>query len=163
MKIFHVTFIIIISAIIISGCSSYGNLVVKSKNESEGTIEKLIKNSDDYDIHHFGYGTKFVSGIIFNPKNDNKDLLLGDMWMTINEPTTISDIVTRMKGSDFRGFNPTLYKIVGPDGVFYGYLFTGWSHVVFKKINDDTMSVYGLKDPPEYLDSKGVLMKSSKL
>ena len=163
MKLFHVTAIIIISAIIITGCSGFGKLVIKSKNEAEGTLEKLINNSDDYDIHHFGYGTKFVSGIIFNPKKDNKKLLLGDMWVEINEQTTISDIVKRMKGSYYRGFNPTLYEIVGPDGVFYGYLFTGWFHIVLKKINDDTLSVYGLDDPPEYLDTKGASVTSSKL
>jgi len=163
MKLFHVNVIIIILAIIIAGCSGYGKLVIKSKNEAEGTIEKLIKNSDNYDIHHFGNGKKFVSGIIFNPKKDNKKLMLGDMWVEINEQTTISDIVKRMKGSDdLRGFNPTLYEIVGPDGVFYGYLFTGWFHIVLKKINDDTLSVYGLNDPPEYLDAKGASVKSRK-
>jgi len=152
MKLFHFTFIIIISAIIITGCSGYGKLVIESKNEAEVTIEKLIKNLDDYDIHYFGYGNKFVSGIIFDPKKDNKKLLPSDMWVEINEQTTISDIVKRIKGSDFPGFIPTLYKIVGPDGVFYGYLFTGWFHIVLKKIDNDTLSVYGLDDPPEYLD-----------
>ncbi len=152
MKLFYFTFIIIISAIIITGCSGYGKLVNKSKNEAEVTIEKLIKNSDDYDIHYFGHGTKFVSGIIFDPKKDNKKLLPGDMWVGINEQTTISDIVKRIKGSDFPGFIPTLYKIIGPEDSFYGYLFTGWFHIVLKKIDDNTLSVYGLDDPPEYLD-----------
>jgi hypothetical protein len=155
MKLFHVTIITIISAIIITGCSGYGKLVIESKNDAEVTIEKLIKNSDDYDIHYFGYGKKFVSGIIFDPKKDNKNLLPGDMWVEINEQITISDIVKRIKRSDFPSFIPTLYKIVGHDGVFYGYLFTGWFHIVLKKIDDDTLSVYGLDDPPEYLDIRG--------
>ena len=154
MKLFHVTIITIISAIIITGCSGYGKLLIESKNEAELTIEKLIKNSDDYDVHYFGLGEKFVSGIIFDPKKDNKKLLPSDLWVEINEQTTISDIVKRIKGSDFPSFIPTLYKIVGPDGVFYGYLFTGWFHIVLKKIDDDTLSVYGLDDPPEYLDMR---------
>jgi len=155
MKLLHITIITIISTIIITGCSGYGKLVIESKNETEVTIEKLIKNSDDYDIHSFGYGKKFVSGIIFDPKKDNKKLLPGEMWEEINEQITISDIVKRIKLSDFPSFIPTLYKIVGPDGVFYGYLFTGWFHIVLKKIDDDTLSVYGLDDPPEYLDIRG--------
>jgi len=158
MKLSHITVISIISAIIITGCSGYGELVIESKNEAEITIEKLIRNSDDYDIHYFGYGEKFVSGIIFDPKKDNKKLLLGNMWVEINEQTTISDIVKRIEGSDFQGFIPTLYKIIGPDGVFYGYLFTGWFHIVLKKIDDDTLSVYGLDDPPEYLDRRGTVL-----
>ncbi len=162
MKLFHVTIITIISAFIITGCSGYGKLVIESKNEDEVTIEKLIKNSDDYDIHYFGHGKKFVSGIIFDPKKDNKKLLPGDMWVEINEQTTVSDIVKRIKGSDLLGFSPTFYKIVGPDGEFYGYLFTGWFHIVLKKIDDDTLSVYGLDDPPEYLDG-GPSVKSIKL
>ncbi|MBW2606411.1 MAG: hypothetical protein JRD05_02115 [Deltaproteobacteria bacterium] len=163
MKLSHVTIITIISAIIITGCSGYGKLVITSKNEAEVTIEQLIKNSDDYDIHYFGHGEKFVSGIIFDPKKDNKKLLPGDMWVEINEQTTISDIVKRIKGSDFPGFIPTLYKIVGPDGVFYGYLFTGWFHIVLKKIDDDTLSVYGLNDPPEYLDVRGAILFDKNL
>jgi len=157
MKLFHVTIITIISAIIITGCSGYGKLLIESKNEAELTIEKLIKNSDDYDVHYFGLGEKFVSGIIFDPKKDNKKLLPSDLWVEINEQTTISDIVKRIKGSDFPSFIPTLYKIVGPDGVFYGYLFTGWFHIVLKKFDDDTLSVYGLDDPPEYLDIRGTV------
>ena len=132
MKLFHFAIIIIISAII-NGCSGYGKLIIESKNEDEVIIEKLIKNSDDYDIHYFGYGKKFVSGIIFDPKKDNKKLLPGEMWMEINEQTTVADIVKRIKSSDLRGFSPTFYRIVGPDGGFYGYLFTGWFHIVLKK------------------------------
>jgi len=163
LKLSHVTIITIISAIIIIGCSGYGKLLIESKNEAGVTIDELIENSDDYGIHHFGHGEKFVSGIIFDPKKDNKKLLPGDRWVRIDEQTTISDIVKRIKGSDFPRFVPTLYKIVGPDGVFYGYLFTGWSHIVLKKIDDDTLSVYGLDDPPEYLDIKGVILFDKNL
>ena len=99
----------------------------------------------------------------FDPKKDNKKLLPGDRWVGIDNQTTISDIVKRIKGSDFPGFIPTLYKIVGPDGVFYGYLFTGWSHIVLKKIDDDTLSVYGLDDPPEYLDIRGAVLFDKNL
>ncbi|MBW2590293.1 MAG: hypothetical protein JRD71_06190, partial [Deltaproteobacteria bacterium] len=87
MKLSHVTIITIISAIIITGCSGYGKLVIESKNEAEVTIEDLTKNSDDYDIHYFGHGEKFVSGIIFDPKKDNKKLLTGDMWVDIDDQT----------------------------------------------------------------------------
>ena len=163
MKLFHVTIITIISAIIIIGCSGYGKLLIESKNKAGVTIDELIENSDEYDIHHFGHGEKFVSGIIFDPKKDNKKLLPGDRWVGIDEQTTISDIVKRIKGSDFPRFVPTLYKIVGPDGVFYGYLFTGWSHIVLKKIDDDTLSVYGLDDPPEYLDMRGLILFDKNL
>ena len=152
MKLFHFIIITIISVMVITGCSGYGNLVIKSKSEAKVTMEELIKNFADYDIHYFGYGKKFVSGIIFDPKKDNKKLLTGDIWEEINEQTTISDIIKRIKGSDFPGFIPTLYMIIGPEDAFYGYLFTGWFHVVLKKTDDDTLSVYGLDDPPEYLD-----------
>ncbi|MDY6790274.1 MAG: hypothetical protein SWH54_03300 [Thermodesulfobacteriota bacterium] len=142
-----------ISVIIIVGCSGFGKLAIQPKHEAKTAMEELIRNIDDYDIHYFGYGKKFVSGIIFDPKRDKKKLLPGDKWVKIDKQTTISDIVKRMKGgSNFPGFIPTLYKILAPDDAFYGYLFTGWSHIVLKKIDKDTLSVYGLDDPPEYLD-----------
>ena len=95
-----------------------------------------------------------ISGIIFNPKRDNKELLLGDMWVKTNDQTTIADIVKGMKNSTFSEFIPTLYTMLGPEDAFYGYLFTGWFHIVLKKIDDNTLSVYGLDDPPEYLDRR---------
>ena len=96
MKLFHVIIITILSAIIVTGCSSYGKLIIKSKNEAEITIEELIKNSDDYDIHNFGRSKRIVSGIVFDPKKDNKKLLLSDMWEEINEQKSVSDIVRRI-------------------------------------------------------------------
>jgi hypothetical protein len=162
MKLFHFAIITIISASIITGCSSYGKIIIESKNKDDVAVEKLIKNSDDYDIHYFGHGKKFVSGIIFDPKRDNKKLIPSDRWVEINEQPTVSDIVQRIKDSNHLGFSPTFYRIVGPNGGFYGYLFTGWLHIVFKKIDDDALSVYGLDDPPEYLDG-GPSVKSMKL
>jgi hypothetical protein len=41
-------------------------------------------------------------------------------------------------------------SILGPDGSFYGYLFSVWHHVTVRVENEDTLVVYDLPNPPHY-------------
>ena len=42
--------------------------------------------------------------------------------------------------------------ISDPEGNFYGYLITGWTGLVIKPVDEQTVRIYGLKGPPEYED-----------
>lgn len=44
-------------------------------------------------------------------------------------------------------FDPRLWRILGPDDQFYGYLFFAWGHAVIKAVDDKTMYVYDLESP----------------
>ena len=134
------------------GCSGYGKIMMVKKGMTM-TLDELVGNSDDYNVYYHGYNRSFVSGIIFEPKNDNKTLVLGDMWVKEDDQNFIADIVERIRENDFPGYFPKHYRIIGPDNGMYGHIYTGWFHVVIKQLDKNTLSVYGLKGPPEYEDT----------
>ena len=135
----------------VSGCSNYGRLKFQNKTESDALLQELSANSQQYTIHYHGNSEKIVSGILFDPKDDHKTIKPeGMLWKTTESPQTVADIIDSIRRGDFPGYFPSLYKIVGPEGIFFGYLYTGWSYLVVKPVDPDTVRVYGLRGPPEY-------------
>jgi len=135
----------------VSGCSNYGKLKFQKKAESDALLAELSTNSQHYTIHYHGNSEKIVSGILFDPKDDHKTIRPeGMLWKQTESQQTVADIIDAIRGGDFPGYFPSLYKIVGPDGIFFGYLYTGWSRLVINPVDPDTVRVYGLRGPPEY-------------
>ena len=70
-------FIIAILIFLMSGCAEYGKLRVESQDvynantrySEKMTIQKLLKNWQDYDIYYAGYKASQATGIMFDPKN----------------------------------------------------------------------------------------------
>ena len=46
-------------------------------------------------------------------------------------------------------YYPRLKKILGPDDLFYGYLYHSYGPVVCKQIDDKKMYVFDLEDPDD--------------
>lgn len=150
----------IILAFIFVGCSGYGKTMLVRKGMPV-TLDELISNSDDYNVYYHGINQSLVSGIIFEYKNDDKTLVLGGQWVMEDDKIVIAKVVERIRNNDFPGYLPKNYQIIGPDSGVYGYIYTGWSHVAIKQLAKDTLTVYGLKGPPEYEDAgQGYLFDS---
>ena len=133
-----------------SGClSSFGKIRSQSGNGERMTIDDLEKNWTDYTVHYAGISPNRSSGIMFDPKNDDKTLLPGsnDRWKKIEDKKTLSDVIGWIKVQDSTGYNPMLYKVLGPDDQFYGYLFSGRSDVTIEVFDDRTMFVNDFPDP----------------
>lgn len=142
--------------LIISGCAGYGKLLLPASNETEALLEDLLSQTDRYVVHYHGYSKKFVSGILFDPKDDDKNIRPeGGMWQEISSADEIASIANIILNSDYHSYFPNLYLINGPEGDFYGYLITGWNQVVIRYVDDQTVRVYGLKEPPEYHNGPG--------
>ncbi len=139
-----------ISAILISGCSGYGKLKYQIQYREKVTIQELIENSDDYHIHYSGYAINNSSGIMFVPNKDGKTLKPSDRWSSVEDRERVTEVVSWLQIHNHPGYHLRLSKILGPDDQLYGYLFTGWHHVVFKVVDERTLFVYGLPDPPHY-------------
>jgi len=81
---------------------------------------------------------------MFDPKNDDK-ILTGDKWIKIEDKETLSELIGWIR--TYIQFDPRLWRILGPDDQFYGYLFFAWGHVVIKVVDDRTMYMYDLESP----------------
>jgi len=145
------SFVYILLVFLFVGCSSYGKTMMVRKGMPV-TLDELTSNSADYNVYYHGINPHLVSGIIFEPKNDDKTLVLGGNWVKVDDSRVIANVVEQIRRNDFPGYLPQKYQIIGPDNGMYGYIYTGWFHLVIRQLDKDTLSVYGLKGPPEYED-----------
>ncbi len=140
-----------------SGCSwntKYARLKPSSQNTQKVTIDALVANWENYVVHYAGPSIGSASGVIFDPKNDNKTLQL-QKWYPVKDQQELADIVRWLK-ANIR-FEPTLYEIVVADNQVFGYIFTPWSHVLIKRIDENTLWVEELPLPPIDYGGGGVL------
>lgn len=138
---------------IISGCASHGKLSWIPRNETNALLTTLLSQTDQYTIHYHGNSEKLVSGILFDPKDDEKTIRPeGALWHAINDADAIASIADTIRRSHYPGYIGRLSKIQDPLGGFYGYLYTGWTYLAIRPVDDQTVRIYGLKGPPEYED-----------
>ena len=147
-------FAIILSILFITaGCANYGKLLSVPRNETEDLLNDLLSRIEQYVVHYHGNSEKLVSGILFDHKDDGKNIRPeGMLWSEVSDPETIASIISIIKISNHPGYFPVLYKINDPQGNFYGYLYTGWNYLAIRPVDEQTLRVYGLKGPPEYED-----------
>lgn len=149
-KQIYLALIGLFSIILLTGCSGYGTLKFRSESSGNISIEDLIADSNNYHIYYAGYAENNASGIMFDPKNDDKTVSPGRRWIKIEDRERISEVVSWIKIYEEPGNEPVLRSIHGPDESLYGYLFTGWHHAVFKVVDKKTLFAYDLPQPPHY-------------
>jgi hypothetical protein len=87
--------LMLIAFVSMIGCSgTYANIKNQSGDESKVNQKKLINNWSDYDIW-FRYTV-----IAFDPKNDDKKILVGSDWVTVKDQETWTEIVEENTTSD---------------------------------------------------------------
>ncbi len=89
--------LLLIAFAFIMGCSgNYANIRNQSESESMAIQQELLDNWSDYDIRY----TNLI--IVFDPKNDDKKILVGNYWGTVNDQETWTRLVSgneRLPGS----------------------------------------------------------------
>lgn len=137
----------------ISGCSNHGYLS-RPRGEQDTHLADLVAGSNRYVVHYHGNSQQLVSGILFDPRDDGKNIRPeGVLWHKVSDPETMTSVIDNIRQGGSPKYFPLLYHVNSPNGDLYGYLFTGWSYLVVKPVNDHTVRVFGLKGPPEYEDA----------
>jgi len=140
----------------ISGCAGHGKLTLHPRDETDALLKDLLSRTDQYVVHYHGNSEKLVSGLIFDPKDDSRHIRPeGALWNEVSDVKTIASIADIILSTNEPHYFPNLYQVTDPQGNFYGYLITGWTGVVIKPVDEQTLRVYGLKGPPEYLYGPG--------
>ena len=149
--------ILILFALLFSivGCAHYGKVGYEPPNEVEVTLEDLIDSWSAYHVYYSGYDVNNAAGILFDPKADDKTLMPTDRWIKVNDKETLIELISWIKLNDFPSYLPRVYKIYGPEDALYGYIYSGWYHAVAKVIDENSMLLYDLPDPPHYYGPDG--------
>jgi hypothetical protein len=112
------------------GCSgNYGKFKPQSGSESKATQRELIDNWSDYDIWLIDRRTQ-LAVIIFDPKNDNRKILVGRNWSTVKDQKMWTEIVKANTTSNgdfdlpgvYPGTTSSVQEIWGHDNQLYGFI-----------------------------------------
>jgi len=133
---------------VIAGCASYGKLRLQSGPGENMTIQQLKENWGQYHILATGVEANVPSAIIFDRKDDGREIL-GERWWEVKDFESVSETIDRIEAQvSTPGYYPRLWKMLGPDEHLYGYMFTAWDHAVMFVGDDKTMRVLDLPMPP---------------
>ena len=143
----------VIIMLLFFGCASmftgYGKLRPQPMRGQTVAIGELEENWKDYVIHYAGLSVGTPAAIMFDPKDDARRLT-GEKWTKVEDKETLSELIGWME--TYTEFNPQIWRILGPNNEFFGYLFypsyrTHIDSVVIKAIDDKTMYVYDVESP----------------
>ena len=149
-KNIYLALVAVVPVFVMSGCSGYGKLRSQSGYRDDTTIENLKENWQDYAVYYAGYAVNNPSGIMFDPKNDDKTLMPSERWTKLDDKESVIEVISWIRLQDSSDYYPRLYKILGPDDQFYGYLYSAWDHLLTKVADEKRLWVYDLPDPPHY-------------
>ena len=131
MKTMKYASLLLIALVSIIGCSAkYGNLKTQSEIDSKVTQQELIDNWSSYNIWVSYKRAPYLNLIVFDPKNDDREILVGstwskvkdkEMWTEILKANTTSDRDYRSKGA-FYDWPSGVKEIWGPDNEFYAFI-----------------------------------------
>ncbi len=145
---------VVVSALALAaGCITrigYGRI---SPATPDKTIDDLVEDWRNYHVYYSGLNQDRPSGLMFDPRHDDRELM-GNRWEPVNDRATLDKIVMWLRAND--SFKPRLLRIIGPEQVLYGYVYTGWNQVVARAVDMRSMHVLGLPTPlPENRRSPG--------
>lgn len=139
------------------GCvplSQYGKLGVSPWGENSMTAVQLYENWEDYHVYYSGVHKGLLGGIMFDPKDDGRKLVGHAWWTEVKDRELLSELLIWIS---FHPYPPEVMKILGPDNAFYGYIYTNRSDVHIKKIDDRTLWIDELVEPPLVVELEGTI------
>jgi len=136
------------------GClwlQSYGKLRLQSEYEKRVTIQELEESWEDYSVYYAGLSIERPSAVMFDTKDDKRKIVRHEWWVQVKDQEELSAILSWIQAS--AQDEPKMWRILGPNDQFYGFMYTGWTHVLIKVVDDHTLWVDELSQPPIPMDS----------
>jgi hypothetical protein len=131
-----------------AGCGSYGKLRLESGPRETMRIHQLEETWQNYNILFTGVEPNVPSAIIFDRKDDDREII-GERWWDLKDHKILSETIGRIEAQVPVGpYYPRLWKMLGPDEHLYGYMFTAWDSAVMNVGDNKTMKVRDLPMPP---------------
>jgi hypothetical protein len=140
---------ILSAALLVSGCAlnRYGKLSMPDSADPV-TVERLLENWESYEIYYTGLHAGHPSAVLFDRKDDDRNFMT-DRWFKVRDKEMLHDLVDAVQRQlPISGYYPRLWRVLGPDGHLYGYLFTSWDHAVMKSVDEKTLFVNDIPMPP---------------
>jgi hypothetical protein len=135
MKQIKYVSLMLIAFVSIMGCSgNNANIKNQLEDKSEVTKQELIDNWSDYDISY-----NWIV-IVFDPKNDNKKILVDNYWYTVEDQETLTQLVNGTINVPHAGTNTVWgnsIREIWAHNQFYGYVCHPQRMLVTARIEDE--------------------------
>jgi hypothetical protein len=130
----------VLMGLLIAGCAG-GNFGTIKQEEAGGmTLEGLLRDWQSYNIYFAGISVDKPVAILFDPKNDGKNLEAeGLRWWNIKDEKTLRDGIGRV--NMLPEYLPRIWKILGPDGSVYGHVYTPAIRLNIVGVSENTIRV----------------------
>ena len=117
------------------GCAgNSANIKNKSEDESKAIQQDLLDNWSDYEINY----NRVV--IVFDPKNDNKRILVGNYWIAVKDQDTWTQLVNGTNKMPSGGINLVWgepIREIWVNNQFFGYVSHKPREIVSAQIVDE--------------------------
>lgn len=125
------------------GCAGYGS--ARYYRHDQEKLPELMADFQDYHVYYSGMSESFPSGLIFDPKNDGRTIAQ-KKWIRVENRELMEKLVRKLEL--YHHYPPRLYTLSGEQGQTYGYIYTGYKHIVVRQLPDDEIHVYEMHQPP---------------
>ncbi len=131
--------------------NNYGKIRLQPWRGEKMTVQKLKEKWQDYTIYYSGMSTDFAGSIMFDPKDDERDLERHKWWDPVKDKEELEEIVFWIN-TYYDHFYPRVWRVLGPDNQFYGFMYTAHDHVLIRVVDNKTMWVDEMVLPPHIHD-----------
>ncbi len=134
--------------ILVSGCAWFQSAGYLKKIRLDPTSEELaflVDRWEEFHVYYTGPRKENPSAVLFDPRGDELTVI-AEGWMAVKDREVL-EVVMDALASNPR-FPPSLYKLLGPEGKEYGYIYTAVFHVYTRKIAPATLWVEDIPTPP---------------
>ena len=124
---------------------SFGKLRAVPWAEYRASLKELNEKWDQYTVYWIGF-EKWPSAIMFDPTNDERKLVPHKWWDLVKSEEEFSSHMRWIRASG--NFQPVLWRVLGPDNQFYGYIYSYWQNIRIDVVDGKTMWVDEAHMPP---------------
>lgn len=136
-------------AFIHSGCAvtQYGKLNRVSES-AEVSIRSLEQNWRQYNVYFAGQHAGHPSAVMFDRRDDDR-IIETQRWFKVEDKELLVELIDSIdRQLPIAFYYPRLWKIIGPEGHLYGYMFTSWDHASMKLVEEKKLFVLDIPFPP---------------
>jgi hypothetical protein len=135
--------VIVLLAMAPLGCAGFAKLQSEDWSAQASLIPDLLVKWESYRIHAVIWPGNKIVALVFDLKSDDRTIL-ADGWTKVDTYPDLASLVEWLQA----GQAPVLFRVLGPDGSLFGYLYTSLPGVQTQVIDARTILFYPVKPPP---------------
>ena len=123
------------------GCAGIAKLQPEARGAS--VIQDLSTQWESYTTYAAIWPGSRPVALLFDLRSDER-AILAEGWTKVDHPADAASLIEGLQA----GQSPRLFQVLGPDGQFFGYLYTAVPGLQTQVVDAKTVRFYPVKPPP---------------